>query len=125
MEHCEDRRRYQRYDYSIPMSLYRMDYQDEHYYAEMKDSSQAGLSMLTNEKLVVGQIVYLEMKSHTEHATGPEKCKNFSGEVKWMRTYSSSNGDPTCPYEYGIEYYEPNLQSVLGSGRIREVCTNG
>jgi len=71
----EEKRRYERYEYSSPMLLYRMDFQDQYYYAEMKDYSKGGLSLLSNEKLVVDQLVYLEMKNYDEYATGPENLK--------------------------------------------------
>ena len=106
MEPSEGKRRYQRYEYSSPMYLYRMDHQDQCYYAEMKDYSQGGLALLTNEKLVVGQLVYLEMKNHNKDAAGPEKTKSYSGSVKWINPYSSSDGDVKDSYKYGIEYYE-------------------
>ena len=32
--------------------------------------------MMTNEKLVAGHLVCLEMKNHDKNATGPEKAKN-------------------------------------------------
>ncbi len=104
MEHYEEKRRYQRYEHSSPMSLYRMDYQDQHSYAEMIDYSQGGLAMLTNEKLVLGHVVYLEMKNYAEHTTGPEKCKGYSGDIKWASPHSSSNVESTGSYEYGVEY---------------------
>jgi len=43
VEHYGERRRYQRSGYNSPMSLYRMDHQEQCYYAEMKDFSQGGL----------------------------------------------------------------------------------
>ena len=88
------------------MDLYRMDYQDQSYYAEMKNYSQGGSSMMTNEKLVVGQLVYLEMKNYDELAAGPEKYKSYYGSVKWASPYSSSYGDVKASYKYGIEYSE-------------------
>ena len=107
MEPVEGKRRYERVEYSSPMNLYRMDYQDQPYYAEMKDYSQGGLSMLTNEKLVIGQLVYLEMKKYDEHAAGPEKRKSYSGSVRWASPYSSPHDDSKSVYKYGIEYHEP------------------
>ena len=106
VEPSEEKRRYQRYEHSSPMFLYRMDYQDQYYYAEMKDYSKGGLSLLSNEKLVVGQLVYLEMKNYDEYATGPEKKKNYSGSVKWVSPHLSSNSDAKAFYKYGIEYHE-------------------
>lgn len=102
----EEKRHYERYEYSSPMLLYRMDYQDQYYYAEMKDYSKGGLSLLSNEKLVAGQLVYLEMKNYDEYATGPEKQKSYSGSVKWSNPYIPSNSDTKALYEYGIEYHE-------------------
>jgi hypothetical protein len=83
-----------------------MDYQDQYYYAEMKDYSKGGLSLLSNEKLVVDQLVYLEMKNYDEYATCPEKQKSYSGSVKWANPYLSSNSDAKASYKYGIEYHE-------------------
>lgn len=99
----EEKRLYQRYEHDSPIHLYRMDYQDQHYNAEMYDYSQGGMSLLTKEKLVVGHFVYLEMKNHDQNATGPEKQRKYSGSVKWARP-SSSNGDGKGAYKYGIEY---------------------
>ncbi len=105
MEHSEVKRRYERNEYSSPMSLYRMDYQDQSSYAEMKDYSRGGMALLSNEELVVGQLVYLEMKNYDEYATGPEQRKSYSGSVKWINPYSSPLADEKDLYKYGIEYY--------------------
>ncbi len=108
MEHYEEKRRYQRDEYNSPIFLYTMDSQDQYYYAELKDFSQKGMSILTNEKLVIDQVVYLEMKNYDEHTTGPEKCKGYSGYIKWKSSYSSSNGEPIASYKYGVRYYKSN-----------------
>jgi len=100
------KRQYQRYKHGSLMHLYRMDYQDQYYHAQMIDYSQGGMAMLTNERLVVGQIVYLEMKKYDEGATGPEKYKSYSGSVKWASPYASSQSDADGSYNYGIEYFE-------------------
>jgi len=84
-----------------------MDSQDQYYYAEMKDCCQGGLSLSTNEKLVVGHLVYLEMKNYNEYASGPEKYKSYFGSVKWATPNSSSDVDAKGYYSYGIEYNEP------------------
>ena len=68
MEAHEEKRRYQRQEHHSPMNLHRMDCQDQCYYAEMNDYSQSGLSMMTNEKFVIGQLVYLEMQKHDVRA---------------------------------------------------------
>jgi len=106
VETHKEKRTHQRYEHSSPMSLHRMDYQDQCYYAEMCDYSQAGLSLLTNEKLVIGHFIYLEMKSHNKSVTSPEKYKSYSGSVKWASHHSSLNGDDKGPYRYGVEYSE-------------------
>ena len=106
MEDHKEKRRYQRSEYNSPMHLYRMDSQDQYFYAEMKDYCQGGLSLLTNEKLVVGHVVYLEMKNYDESATGPEKNKSYRGSVKWAMPFSSTDIDTKGPHKYGIEYNE-------------------
>jgi len=107
MEADKGKRRYQRYERNSPIHLYRMDFQEQYYYAEMKDYCQGGLSLLTNEKLVVGQLVYLEMKNYDVSATGPEKYKSYSGSVKWASSCSPSNGHAKGFNKYGVEYHEP------------------
>ncbi len=104
MEPHEESRRYQRYESRSPMNLHRMDYQDQCYYAEMNDYSQSGLSMMTNEKLVIGQLVYLEMQRHDEHTTPPDKNRNNIGIIKWAKPYPSTNGGTNGLYKYGVEY---------------------
>lgn len=112
MEDHADKRHYQRYECKSPMHLHRIDSQDQSYYAEMRDYSQGGLSLMTNEKLVVGHLIYLEMKNYNAHATGPEKYKSYRGIVKWISSYSTPGpitpgSDMNGPYKYGIEYSEP------------------
>ncbi|MCK5835763.1 MAG: PilZ domain-containing protein [Desulfobacula sp.] len=108
MEDYEEKRRYQRYEHSSPMHLHRIDSQDQYYYAEMKDCCSGGLSLSTNEKLVVGHLVYLEMENYDEYAKGPEKYKSYFGSVKWITPYSLFDVDTKEGYyKYGIEYNEP------------------
>ena len=104
MEPHEENRRHQRYELRKSMNLHRMDYQDQCYYAEMNNYSQGGFSMMTNEKLVIGQLVYLEMQKHDEHTTPPDKDKNNVGIVKWAKPYPSTNGGTNGRYQYGVEY---------------------
>ena len=104
MQSYEDKRCYQRYEHSSPMCLFRMDSQDQYYYAEMKDYSSGGLSFLTSQKLVVGHLVYLEMKDYDENATGPEKYKSYNGSVKWANPSSPSDEKAKSSYRYGIEF---------------------
>lgn len=88
------------------MNLYRMDYQDQCYSAEMNDYSQGGLSMITNERLVIGHLIYLEMKNYDESATGLEKYEDYSGSVKWIIPCTSDRDHDKVFYKYGVEYSE-------------------
>ena len=112
MEPHKEKRSYQRFENQSPMNLHRMDCQDQCYYAEMNDYSQGGLSMITNEKLVIGQLVYLEMKNYNKSAIGPEKYKSYSGSVKWTDFSSLDDEEDKGPYKYGIECFE-SVQSSL------------
>lgn len=89
------------------MNLHRMDYQDQSYYAEMIDYSQGGLAMRTNEKLVIGQFVYLEMRNYDKASAGPERQKSYSGSVKWTDPSRLDGGKNKGPYKYGIGYSNP------------------
>ena len=82
MEAREDKRNHQRYEHQGPLNLYRMDHQDLHSYAEMNDYSQGGVSIMTNEKLVINQIVYLEMRNLAKSFPDPEKQKGYNGIVR-------------------------------------------
>ena len=86
------------------MSLYRMDYQDQSSYAEMKDYGKGGMSLLSNEEFVVGQLVYIEMKASADFVAEPDRNKNHSGIVRWTKPYPSNNGGTNGLYKYGIEY---------------------
>jgi hypothetical protein len=107
MEVYEEKRRYQRHEHSSPMHMHLMDSQDQYSFAEMKDYCRGGMSLLTNEKLMVGHLVYLEMKNYDEYSTGPEKHKSYFGSVKWASLYSSPDVDTKGSQMYGIEYNEP------------------
>ncbi len=109
MKAHEEKRNYKRYNHHCPINLYHMDHQDQSFYAEMKNYSQGGTFLLTNEKLVVGQLVYLEIPHHDKQAQGPEKYKSYSGCVKWSNINSSSppGTEKHKPCEYGIEYFKP------------------
>ncbi|MCP3871845.1 MAG: PilZ domain-containing protein [Desulfobacteraceae bacterium] len=95
------------------MNLHRMDYQDQCYYAEMTDYSQSGLSMVTKEELVVGQLVYLEIQKLDEQATLPDKNENNTGIVRWTKPYSSANNGTNGRYKYGVEYSKVQTQDYL------------
>lgn len=100
----EEKRSDQRYARKSPMKLHRIDYQDQCFYAEMNDNSSGGLSIVTNEKLEIGQLVYLEMENHNEPTAPPEKNKNHIGIVRWAKPYPSGNAPANGRYKYGIEY---------------------
>lgn len=60
MEAYENKRQYERHDYSSPMSLYLTDDLDQSCFAQMKDYSQGGVSLFTDEQFHVGHKVYLK-----------------------------------------------------------------
>lgn len=107
MDEHKEKRKYQRLVSDSPMGMYRMDEQDLRYYARMNDYSPGGLSMTTSEKLVIGQLVYLEMTHHDPVADGPEKFKGFSGCIKWTAPYKEYDHESMELYKYGLEYLNP------------------
>ena len=70
------------------MDLYRMDYKDNRYDAEMIDYCDKGLSLMTNEKLVLGEFVYVELKNCDTNVSPSIKKQNYSGIVRWGKRYS-------------------------------------
>lgn len=107
MKSYPENRRYERYNYDCPMYLYRKDNQDQYYSARMKDYSQGGQCLLSNEEMVVGQHVYVEMKNYRQYAGGPEKYRAYNGYVAWARPDSTVYEDGAYAYQYGIEYHYP------------------
>lgn len=100
----KEKRHHQRYERSCQLDLYRMDQQDHSCYAEMKDYSEGGMSLITGEELVVGQFLYLEIKNHTEEKENAEENKNCSGIVKWIMPDSSAGINGSRRFKYGVEY---------------------
>ena len=98
-----EKRRSQRYFLKTPIDLYRMDYKDNRYDAEMIDCCNKGLSLMTNEKLVLGESVYVELKNCDANVPLPIKKQNYSGIVRWGKRYSSTNAGTNGLYKYGIE----------------------
>ena len=88
------------------MNLYRMDYQDMHnsYYAEMSDYCDNGLSLLTNEKLVLGELILLELKGLNPDIQPPIKAKSYSGIIRWGKRFPAANTGTYGLYKYGIEF---------------------
>jgi hypothetical protein len=105
MDYDNEKRQYPRTANEIMMNLYRMDLQDELFYAQMQDYSQGGLSMKTREKLVIGQLVCLESADTSPLAGVSMQNKNHCGSVRWERPESFPDG--TRCYRYGVEYLEP------------------
>ncbi len=104
MAPSSERRRYQRYLHKSPMNLYRMDNQDNSYYAEMIDCCDQGLSLTTNEKLVLGELVSVELKNYDTNIESPVKKQNYSGIVRWGKRYPSTNAGSNSLYKYGVEF---------------------
>ncbi len=98
-----EKRRDQRYIMTSPMDLYRMDNKDYRYDAEMIDYCNKGLSLMTNEKLVLGEFVYVELKTCDTNVPTSIKKQSYSGIVRWGKRYSSTNDRANGLYKYGIE----------------------
>ncbi|WP_320045126.1 PilZ domain-containing protein [uncultured Desulfobacter sp.] len=106
MEHFSEKRSARRYIHKLPMNLYRMDYQDVHlsYYAEMSDYCDNGLSLMTNEKLVLGELIRLELKNYEPNTQQPKIGKNHNGIIRWGKRYPSANAGANGLYKYGVEF---------------------
>lgn len=92
------------------MDLYRMNYQNKHnsYYAEMNDCSDNGLSLMTNEKLVLGELIYLELKNCDPNIRLHLKGQSYSGIIRWGKRYHSATAGANGLYKYGIEFSAQN-----------------
>lgn len=106
MDHFPEKRSARRYLHKLPMTLYRMDYQDANlsYYAEMSDYCDNGLSLLTNEKLVLGELIHLELKNDDPSIQLLIKEKGYKGIIRWGKRYPSADADSNGLYKYGIEF---------------------
>lgn len=106
MVYSPEKRRAQRYIHKLPMNLYRMNYQDTNssYYAEMNDYCDNGLSLMTNEKLVLGELIRLEFKDYEPTKQLPVIGQSYSGIIRWGKRYPSANADSNGLYKYGIEF---------------------
>ena len=111
MDPSLEKRSARRYIHKLPMDLYRMNYQDKHnsYYAEMNDCSVNGLSLITNEKLVLGELIYLELKNYAPGMRLPLKEQSYSGIIRWGKRYQSANAGANGRYKYGIEFSTQDL----------------
>ena len=81
-----------------------MGHQDIRYYAEMIDYCDKGLSMLTNEKLILGEWVHIELKSDDPKGPPPMKRLNYSGIVRWGKRFAAAHADNNSLFKYGIEF---------------------
>ncbi len=108
MKPSSERRRYQRYLHKSPLDLYHMKYKDNSYYAEMIDCNDKGLSLKTNEKLVLGELVYVELKNCDTNIPTSIKKQNYSGIVRWGKRYSSTTAGSNGLYKFGIEFSADN-----------------
>ncbi len=104
MELSSEKRRYQRHLHKSSMDFYRMNYQDNSYYAEMIDCCDKGLSLKTNEKLVLGELIHIELKDCDPNILPPLKKQNYSGVVRWGVRYHSTDSETNGRYKYGIEF---------------------
>jgi hypothetical protein len=106
MTHSPEKRSAQRYMHKMPLTLYRMNYQDTQnsYYAEMNDYCDNGLSLMTNEKLVLGELVLLELKNDDPGINLPLNEKGYKGIIRWGKRYPSANAAANGLYKYGIEF---------------------
>lgn len=106
MVHSPEKRKAQRYIRKLPLNLYRMDYQDANssYDAEMSDYSDNGMSLMTNEKLVLGELILLELKNNTPGMKLPIKDKGYKGIIRWGKRFPSTNAGTNGLYKYGIEF---------------------
>jgi len=102
MKNYSEKRHYERYDYKAPASLYRYEYQDQDYNANIYNCSKKGMYLRTDKKMHIGQHVYI--KDDNKDSEKPEKNKSYSGYIKWSNEPGTS--DPDGQYGYGIEYME-------------------
>jgi|GEM_PF-1648553 len=111
MDPSSEKRSAQRYMHKLPMNLYRMNHQDKHnsYEAEMNDCCDNGLSLMTNEKLVLGELIYLELKNCDPNIRLPIKKQSYSGIIRWGKRYQSANAGINGLYKYGIEFSTHNV----------------
>jgi len=98
-----ERRRDQRCLFTSPIDLYRKDYKDNCYDGEMIDFCNNGLSLTTNEKLVLGEFVYVKLKNGDTNIPSSIKKQNYKGIVRWGKRYSSTHATTHGLYKYGIE----------------------
>mgnify|MGYP001549372938 CR=1 FL=1 len=83
MDNPTERRRDRRYLHTLPMSLYRQTVQANAHWAEMVDVSERGLSLLTNEKLNLGELICIELESWDEIIEIPNRNNRCNGIVRW------------------------------------------
>ncbi len=102
MENQTEKRLYKRSEYKAPASLHRYDEKDQYYYAKVYNYSNGGMYLRSNEKMQIGQHVYVKLRDFDSYSKGPEKYKNYSGYVRWSDELGTSS--PSGQYGYGVEY---------------------
>ncbi len=105
MKDYSEKRQYTRYDYQTPMSLYPKKLNSPFPEAKMKNYSNDGMYFQTNEKLKIGEHIYIQIDNHDSDLSGPEKYSEYSGYVRWSEELGTSYGDGN--YGYGIQYSDP------------------
>lgn len=100
-----EKRNYERRQCNSPAYVYRYEDQYQDYEAMMYNYSSGGNYLASDEKLEIGQQVYIRIKNYDQADKGPEKYENYTGYVKWSTDLGTSN--PGGQYGYGIEYAEP------------------
>ncbi|MDX9964366.1 PilZ domain-containing protein [Desulfobacter postgatei] len=105
MSPYSEQRKYIRVDCNNPAYVYRYEDQDLYYNASMYNYSSGGHYLASDEKMDIGQQVYIRIKNYDQASKGPEKYENYTGYVKWSTDLGTSH--PAGRYGYGIEYAEP------------------
>ena len=103
MENQSERRKYERYDYQTTVFLCGSDSQEEYCDAKMYNYSMGGTYLRTNEKLNVGQYVYV--RNYYQDPEKSKKYESYSGYVRWSNKPGKSS--PGGQFGYGVEYMQP------------------
>ncbi|MCP3874794.1 MAG: PilZ domain-containing protein [Desulfobacteraceae bacterium] len=105
MSDYSEKRQYERYSYDTPVILYKLDSNETYAYAKLKNYSQGGVYLRTNEYVDVGQKVLVQTQNFYEDSKGPEKYEKYYGKIKWVESFE--NNSHSSAYGYGIEYDQP------------------
>ncbi|WP_321495088.1 PilZ domain-containing protein [uncultured Desulfobacter sp.] len=105
MDRYSEKRKYMRMECNNPAYVYRYEDQGSYYDAGMYNYSSGGNYLISDEKMDIGQQVYIRIKNYDKASKGVEKYENYTGYVKWSTELGTSH--PRGQYGYGIEYAEP------------------